>query len=491
MAIQARRGLKQDFYKNKLLPGELAAPLDTKELYAAFAPGDVKKIATYEDMVSDIEQAQADIIAGLTSGVVQAQNDAEIATETANAAAQNATDKAQLADDAATRANTAAQAAENIVQQEIATNTIPGVVKGGGDVNIEPDGTMSVPELGDASSLETNDKTNAVSAINEIIDRLKEIASDDTFINNHFLSHLASYIGIKNEGYTDDNATRFYIIPKASVTTGVGGTLKIFGDDYFSDSQNYRDLGVYFSANQNGETGYNGQGAFYINVKVFGSYLYTSPDLIFSFQDGADIGGRFVRIVNTEHTDSRAIFVVGEGKPIIALLDAGMVEEIQGSLGLLNNKAIKWLNSSGTSIDAAIYYTNTNRLRFQGLGGLETYINNLLKVIQVENYSRFDHAVVYNTTTTYSGIETTISASGTNMIKLAQSSSTIVNSITGGQNGQELVLYFSNGNTTIKQNNVAGGIALAGGVDFVGTPSDMLTLLYVSDRWIEKCRSIN
>jgi hypothetical protein len=68
MAIRVRRGLKADFDPNKLLPGEPSSPLDSKELFIAFAPGDVKKIATYEDMVSNIEEANTEIIADLTSG---------------------------------------------------------------------------------------------------------------------------------------------------------------------------------------------------------------------------------------------------------------------------------------------------------------------------------------------------------------------------------------------------------------------------------------
>ena len=74
MAIQVRRGLKKDFDPYKLLEGEPAAPTDTKELFVAFAPGDVKKIATYEDMVDNIRDANQEIIEELTAGANAAAN---------------------------------------------------------------------------------------------------------------------------------------------------------------------------------------------------------------------------------------------------------------------------------------------------------------------------------------------------------------------------------------------------------------------------------
>lgn len=50
MAIQNRRGLSTDFDPNKLLPGEFAFPLDTKEVHYCVSPGDVRTIATKEEL---------------------------------------------------------------------------------------------------------------------------------------------------------------------------------------------------------------------------------------------------------------------------------------------------------------------------------------------------------------------------------------------------------------------------------------------------------
>jgi hypothetical protein len=50
MAIQHRRGLKVDFDPNKMLPGEFAYALDTAELFYCYGVGNVKRLATIEDI---------------------------------------------------------------------------------------------------------------------------------------------------------------------------------------------------------------------------------------------------------------------------------------------------------------------------------------------------------------------------------------------------------------------------------------------------------
>lgn len=50
MAIQHRRGLKVDFDPNKMLPGEFAYALDTAELFYCYGVGNVKRLATIEDL---------------------------------------------------------------------------------------------------------------------------------------------------------------------------------------------------------------------------------------------------------------------------------------------------------------------------------------------------------------------------------------------------------------------------------------------------------
>ena len=64
MAIQHRRGIYKKLTKTKLLPGEYAIVLDEdpfckdgKSVYICFKAGDTKRMATYEDMCENIENA--------------------------------------------------------------------------------------------------------------------------------------------------------------------------------------------------------------------------------------------------------------------------------------------------------------------------------------------------------------------------------------------------------------------------------------------------
>lgn len=68
MAIQHRRGAYEDFDPNKMLAGEIAFVLsgdpnssNGRSVYVCFAPGVVKRFATYEDMLSSISDATEDI----------------------------------------------------------------------------------------------------------------------------------------------------------------------------------------------------------------------------------------------------------------------------------------------------------------------------------------------------------------------------------------------------------------------------------------------
>jgi hypothetical protein len=143
LAIRVRRGLKKDFDPNKLLSGELATPLDTRELYAAFAPGDVQKIATYENVQSMVTGATEEVVENLTVEVNAATESAQTATQGANAAATYA----QTQGDYAKAQGDAAQA---ITLSKIATDTALGVVKGSGDISVGSDGKMTVNGKGAA-----------------------------------------------------------------------------------------------------------------------------------------------------------------------------------------------------------------------------------------------------------------------------------------------------------------------------------------------------
>ena len=108
MAIQMRRGQASQFDPSKMLPGEFAVVLsgdatatDGRVVYMCFAAGSVKRLATFEDMVAFLTNAEAELAASFTEDVTAA-------TAAANTAATNANTKAQLADEKATAANAAA-----------------------------------------------------------------------------------------------------------------------------------------------------------------------------------------------------------------------------------------------------------------------------------------------------------------------------------------------------------------------------------------------
>lgn len=98
MAIQMRRGAYVNFNPAKLMPGEWAVVVsgdsnakDGKSAYICFAAGDVKRIATYEDMVDNVhdavDQNNGAIIKEITDAANKASQQATGAASRANAAA--------------------------------------------------------------------------------------------------------------------------------------------------------------------------------------------------------------------------------------------------------------------------------------------------------------------------------------------------------------------------------------------------------------------
>lgn len=101
MAIQMRRGAYVNFNPAKLMPGEWAVVVsgdsgakDGKAAYICFAAGDVKRVATYEDMVDNVhdavDQNNGAIIKQITDAADKASQQASGAASRADAAASNA-----------------------------------------------------------------------------------------------------------------------------------------------------------------------------------------------------------------------------------------------------------------------------------------------------------------------------------------------------------------------------------------------------------------
>ena len=95
MAIQHRRGVYDRFDPDKLRTGEWAVVLsgdstssDGMAVYMCFAAGIVKRMATFEDMVANIANANSEVVAQLTAGVNQVESAVE-AAEALRVSAEN------------------------------------------------------------------------------------------------------------------------------------------------------------------------------------------------------------------------------------------------------------------------------------------------------------------------------------------------------------------------------------------------------------------
>lgn len=112
-----RQGLKKDMDPNKMLPGELAVPLDSQEVYACFAPGNVQRLATHEAMKNQILDATEEIVSDLTTEIVTA-------TANANTASSEATSAALNANAVADRAQEVVDDAELILSGDLSNKTV-------------------------------------------------------------------------------------------------------------------------------------------------------------------------------------------------------------------------------------------------------------------------------------------------------------------------------------------------------------------------------
>lgn len=124
MAIKNRRGEYANFDPYKMLQGEWGITTsgdpnsaDGKSVYMCFAAGNVKRMATYDDMVENIDRATEKVQERLTQEVREA-------TAEANSTIQKATQATQSANTAADRANDAAEAAESYVLGDISGKTV-------------------------------------------------------------------------------------------------------------------------------------------------------------------------------------------------------------------------------------------------------------------------------------------------------------------------------------------------------------------------------
>ena len=119
MAITMRHGPYNKFDPQKLRTGEIAVVTegdphasDGRTIYGCFSPGDVKRMATYEDMLDQIDEAGGEAIDNhIEEKVGTALKSCEDATKAAQDAKTNADKAVSSANTAASSASTAANTA--------------------------------------------------------------------------------------------------------------------------------------------------------------------------------------------------------------------------------------------------------------------------------------------------------------------------------------------------------------------------------------------
>ena len=87
----------------------------------------------------------------------------------------------------------------------------------------------------------------------------------------------------------------------------------------------------------------------------------------------------------------------------------------------------------------------------------------------------------------YSAGDTTPSVANISHLVIANAGATTITNLDDGVEGQVVVLKFSDANTTIDRTNAY----LAGGVNFVSSDRDTLTLMSLGGQWYEIARAVN
>jgi hypothetical protein len=153
---------------------------------------------------------------------------------------------------------------------EMATDTVTGIVKGGGNVKIAINGTMNVPDVGDLTQLQTKSNADLVVAINEVNGKIN--------INkNHFINVLnpPNNIGKADSTGTSDNSGNLQSMVDYLLANG-GGTLYFPTGTYIINST----VNITYGTN-NAVVNIIGDGKWLVNLKK----TVSSTSAIFSFNN--------------------------------------------------------------------------------------------------------------------------------------------------------------------------------------------------------------
>jgi hypothetical protein len=347
-----------------------------------------------------------------------------------------------------------------------------------------------------------------------------------------------------------NNATRVYVEPNGSVSSGTLSAFKLFGTDYTSDQTNYQDFGVYLSSAAATVSSVDTTG----NTVTSNAHGFGNGDLVRYETTGTAIGGLtantgYYVVSATTNTFSLATLAGGSaidltsagtgthsftqttaylnGKvngnfPTFAIahsfqdgaqigmeefpINTGSGQAMHVSLGGAKPSRIVWYSGVRVHIVSDVAFNNNQMLRWMnaagdsaGYGVRVNASNDLDFLANSTVYGSFlfnGGAIAFKLYTAFahnrvSGTagSTTPSVAQISFLQIPSNASpyTITDFINGIE-GQELTILFSDGNATVQR---SATLRLSGGVNFTGTNGAILTLIKGSSGWFEKSRSIN
>ena len=96
--------------------------------------------------------------------------------------------------------------------------------------------------------------------------------------------------------------------------------------------------------------------------------------------------------------------------------------------------------------------------------------------------------IINSGVTTFEDADATPTVASARMCRTANTGATTISNFDNGSDGQEIVIQFNDGNTTIAHN---ANIKLQGGQNFTAAQYDQIRLSLMSTIWIEGGRSLN
>ena len=213
---------------------------------------------------------------------------------------------------------------------------------------------------------------------------------------------------------------------------------------------------------------------------------------------GADTTSSGLFVVNSASSDSH-IVVLGANSPSIRLRGSGssLIQNVGLGISTAANNFIQGSangdfcifngNTTASPILFGIYDT-TNVAEAARISAARNFLIGTTTDagyrLQVQGTTRSAYAMLFGT---YTNGDTTPSVASIGALTITNSSPTTITNFTSGVTGQILYLYFTNGNTTINRSNAY----LSGGLNFISSADDTLTLFYTGTSWVELSRSIN